>query len=280
MPQVPFTSFYLGPLAVYPANTGLQDPITGAPQKGGNFFQGDYCDLSTADAQVWNSTYGTNLFPGRYRIVSLSKNATAANVVKGKPVALSLGTAVAEVSISGAGTGQTPGNYTAQASSGTASISYVIGSAGTLISATVTAGGSYPTGTIPTFTIAAGGTPGTVVTHMNVNVNVITSWDASAVSLLNDARGVFLAPVTAAQITAGAWIIIQELGIAEILVTLATTGTPGATAFVSGSGGTITTSTKALAASTAGAVTLGSIIDTAVAATLTRVDLALPVRQG
>lgn len=276
MPQVSFTSFYNGPLAVYLSNTGLQDPLTGAAEKGGNFFVGDYCDLSTTDAKVWNQTYGTNLYPGRYRIVALSPNATAANVVQGKPVALALGTSVAAVVIATAGSGQTPGNYTAAASSGTAVISYVIGSAGTLISVTVSNPGLYSTGTIPTFTIAAGGTPGTVIAQMSVNVNNVTSWDtASAISLTNDPRGVFLAPVTSAQITAGAWIVIQELGIAEVLVTTAGTPLVGNQLTVTATGGTVVAAAAAFAASV-----LGKAIDLPAPATLTRCELALPVRQG
>lgn len=275
MPLVPFTSFYNGPIAVYPASTGLVDPITGMPEKGGNFNQGDYCDLSTADVLQWNRQYGTNLYPGRYRIVGLSKNATAANVVTGKPAALALGLSVAAVSIVTAGSGQTAGNYTAAASSGTAVISYVIGSAGTLISATVSNGGVYATGTVPTFTIAAGGTPGTVLAEMAINVNLVTSWDASAVSLTNDPRGVFLAPVTAAQITAGAWVLIQEEGISTVLVTTATQTAAGSLAYVSATAGVITTITPAYQAAS-----LGKTIDISAAATLTRVELALPVRQG
>lgn len=276
MPQVSFTSFYNGPLAVYLSNTGLQDPLTGAAEKGGNFYVGDYCDLSTADAKVWNQTYGTNLYPGRYRIVSLSPNATAANVAQGLPVALALGTGVAAISIKTLGSGQTPGTYPAAASSGTAVISYTIGAAGTLISVTVSNPGLYSTGTIPTFTIAAGGTPATVVAQMSVNVNNVTSWDASAVSLTNDPRGLFLAPVTSAQITAGAWIVIQESGIAEALVATATATVPGSTAYVSATAGVITTNVATAYYQSI----LGKTIDTTAAATLTRIELSVPIRQG
>ena len=199
--------------------------------------------------------------------------------MKGKPVALALGTTVSEVVIVTAGSGQTPGNYTATASSGTATIAYTIGAAGTLSSVSVTNAGSYPTGTVPTFTIAAGGTPATVATHMNVDVNNVTSWDASAVSTGSDARGVFLASVTASQITAGAWIVIQELGIAEVLITTAS-GTPAAgqqAVVTNGNGGNVTTNSTFTASA---AAILGKTVDIPATATLTRVDLSLPVRQG
>jgi len=275
MAQVPFTSFYWGPLAVYPTSTGLQDSITGLPQKGGNFNVGDYCDLTAADAAVWNKQYETNLYPGRYRIGALSPNATAANVAQGLPVALALGTSVNGVVIATAGSGQTPGTYVAQASSGAAVIQYTIGASGTLISVSVLNGGVYATGTIPTFTIAAGGTAGTVIAQMSVNVNNITSWDSSAVSLTNDPRGVFLAPVSSTQITSGAWVVFQELGIAEVFVATATATAKGSLAYVSASGGAVTTIAPAYQAAT-----LGKTIDTAAANTLTHVELSLPVRQG
>jgi hypothetical protein len=67
------------------------------------------------------------------------------------------------VSILTAGSGQTPGTYTANASTGGAVIQYVIAAGGTMTAApTVLVSGNYPTGVAPTFTIAAGGTPATV----------------------------------------------------------------------------------------------------------------------
>lgn len=274
MAQVSFTSFYNGPLAVYPSATGLVDSLTGAPQLGGDFLVGNYCDLTEADAKVWNQQYGTNLYPGRYRIVSLSKNATAANVARGRACALALGTAVTEVVILTAGSGQTPGNYTAAASSGTATIAYTIGAAGTLTTVSVTNAGSYPTGTIPSFTIAAGGTPATVAAHMNVNVNNVTSWDASAVSTISVPRGVFLGSVTAAQITAGAWVVIQELGIATV-ATSATVAAPVGSSAVASTNGLANIIAPAYAATL-----LGATIDANAVNSFSRVELSLPVRQG
>lgn len=71
-----------------------------------------------------------------------------------------VGQGVNAVTIVTAGTGQTNGTYTANASSGSAQIQYVI-AGGALTSVTVlNPGGPYTAA--PTFTIAAGGTPGTV----------------------------------------------------------------------------------------------------------------------
>lgn len=69
---------------------------------------------------------------------------------------------VIAVNILTAGSGQTNGTYTATASAGGAVIQYVV-AGGAVTSVTVlTAGGPYTDAAIPTFTIAAGGTPGTV----------------------------------------------------------------------------------------------------------------------
>jgi hypothetical protein len=68
---------------------------------------------------------------------------------------------VNSVVIATAGSGQTPGTYSATASTGAATISYTIGAGGTLTAVSITNPGSGYTAA-PTFTIAAGGTPGTV----------------------------------------------------------------------------------------------------------------------
>lgn len=60
------------------------------------------------------------------------------------------------------GSGQTDGTYTATASTGGAVITYVILSGAISGIPTITVPGSYTVDTVPTFTIAAGGTPGTV----------------------------------------------------------------------------------------------------------------------
>lgn len=82
---------------------------------------------------------------------------------------------VVAVNILTAGSGQTNGTYTATASSGGATISYVI-SGGALTSVTITSGGNNGQTTTPTFTIAAGGTAGTVQAVLGNLYSGIYQW--------------------------------------------------------------------------------------------------------
>ena len=282
MPQVPFTSFYLGPLAVYPTNTGLQDPITGASQKGGNFNLGDYCDLTEKDAQVWNSQYSPTLplHEGRYRIVKVNANAVAGYTGFGRPAAWAQGNSVQQVSLSAPGFNYVPGTYTitSTASGGTtkATAQVVVGAGGGIISATLLNGGFGFT-SVPTFglTELTGGTGGSVLAQMLESSNIVQGYDSSAIALAQP-RGVFLASATPTQITAGAYMIIQELGIAPVLVVTATSPTVGAYAAAT-VGGIVTTTAPATAFPVG---YMGTTLDLAAANTLIRVALELPVFQG
>lgn len=204
MAQVPYTSLYQGPFAVYTSATGMSSQVTGTPYLGGSLHEGDYCDLQAKEAAVWNEQFGSSLNAGRYRFVRLSTLATAANIGFGVPL-----------------------------------------------------GWGAPTSSIP------------------ISPNFVSSLDASAISE-TDVRAIALIPVTAAQITAGAWIVVQELGIAPLLVTTATSTVAGSQANAAANG--VVTTTAAGAQSNAGFI--GQILETAAAATVTLVDLALPVRQG
>ena len=68
MAQVPYTSFYNGPFAVYTSPTGMQSQVTNQPYLGGSLHEGDYCDVLPSEAAVWNQRFGSNLFTGRYRL--------------------------------------------------------------------------------------------------------------------------------------------------------------------------------------------------------------------
>lgn len=281
MALVRYSVFYNGPFAVYTSRTGLTDIRTGLAELGGGFNVGDYVDLTEAEAQSWSQQYagqGTTLHEGRYRVVQLCAQATTGNTGFGKVVGVAPGTTVQAVTILTAGSGQTAGTYTVQGSGGTATtqatLQYVIGSAGTLISATILNGGSYTTTTIPTFTLAAGGTPGTVQAQFISSSNFVTTFDSSAINVLL-ARGIFLQTITAAQITAGAYVLIQEDGIAPVLVTTATSAASGATAWAQ------TASAVTTAVQTANySGTLGYAIDVPTASAVCRVQLDLPKRQG
>jgi hypothetical protein len=273
MALIRYSVGYAGLTAVYTSPTGLTDIRTGLTELGGGMNVGDFVDLTEAEAQLWS----LNLHAGRYRFVQLATAAVAANIKTGTPVGFGTPTTVGQVAVVTVGSGQTAGTYlvNSSASGGTAlaQAQVVIGAGGTITSATLTQPGAGFTST-PTFTVAAGGTPGTINAQMAINVNFVTSFDASALST-NIVRGVFLAPVTAAQITAGAFVFIQEDGIATSLVTTATATAVGSIA-AAGSGG--------LTVSTTGATwvpaTLGSTLDIAAASTLVRVELNLPIRQG
>lgn len=77
---------------------------------------------------------------------------------------------VTSVNLLTAGSGQTPGTYTATASAGGAVIQYVVAAGGTITAqpTVLNAGGPYTDAAIPTFTIAAGGTPATVQANIGV----------------------------------------------------------------------------------------------------------------
>lgn len=93
---------------------------------------------------------------------------------------------VNSVSITTPGTGQTNGTYTATASAGTATIQYVI--AGGILTSVKVLNPGGPYATPPTFTIAAGGTPGTVTaaigTTAGMDVGPGTNLSGETVRLL------------------------------------------------------------------------------------------------
>jgi hypothetical protein len=281
MARVLYSVLYLGPYAVYTSPTGLTDLRTGKAENGGGFNVGDYMELTEKEANAWSQPYagqGPLLHEGRYRIVGVSPQAVAANSYQGAVVGIAPGNVVQAATILTAGIGQTAGTYTATATGGTftsaAVLQYVIGAAGTLISATIQNGGSYSSPTVPTFTIAAGGTPGTVQAQLIASSNYVTTFDASAINVLS-ARGTFLQSMTAAQITAGAWVLIQEDGIGQVYVTNTTTTTSGSILW-SATNSTVTSNVGT--ASYTG--TLGWAIDAPVANSLCRFQFNLPIRQG
>lgn len=280
MAKTLYSVAYTGLLSVYTSSTGLTDPRTLQPELGGGMNQGDYFDLTPEGARNY-----PGLFTGRYRFVRLSTASTAANIFQGAPAGIAKPTTVGTVAISTLGSGQTAGTYNVNSStSGGTAVAVaqvVVGSAGTIISATLLQAGAGFT-SVPTFTVAAGGTPGTILAQMAISENVVGSFDTTAtISLNNTPRGVFLnytiptGTTLAALIAAGAYVFIQELGIATVLVTTATATAIGSIA-AGAAAGTVVTTTGATWVPAA----LGNTLDLSAAATLIRVELALPVRQG
>lgn len=282
MPQVPFTSFYLGPLAVYPANTGLVDPITGSPERGGNFYVGNYADLSQADAQVWNSQYNPPepLYAGRYRIVKLNTTSVANVTGFGFPVAWALGMAVQQVAIANPGFGGIANTYicSSTTSGGTAKATaqVVVGASGGIISATLLFGGAGFT-SVPTFPLTElGGIGGaSLLAQMLESPNLVQPYDSSAIAIAQP-RGIQLTSATAAQIAAGAYVIIQESGIANVRVTVPTATASGAYAAA-----TVNAQVTTTTAATAFPVGfLGTTLDIAAATAYCRVALDLAHLDG
>lgn len=279
MAQVPYQSFYLGPFAVYTSPTGMTDPITGVPYLGGSLHVGDYCDLTASEAAQWNKRFGSNLYPGRYRYVQLATAATAANTGFGKPVAWGKGTYLAQVVVSAAGSSATTdGTYTCTSSTsgGTAATALVTVSGGAITGAQLLYAGANFTST-PTFglTEIAGLSGGSVLAELYASPNFVCTVDSGSVDLVNP-RGVFLCSVTSAQVTATAYVVIQEEGIAPALVSTATnTALPLNLAI--GTGGAITSTT---ANSTKPLGFIGYSLDIAAASTIVRVVLDIPVQQG
>lgn len=275
MALVRYNVAYGGMLANYLSSTGLVDIRTGLPELGGGMNVGDYFDLTEQEAQAINSTLHT----GRYRFVQVASAATAANIKQGTPVGYAKGTTVQNVSLSAAGSGYTDGTYTIVSSTSGGTVkatATAVVSGGLIISATLTNPGAGFT-SVPTFSLSEipAGSAGSILAQLTTTPNVVTSFDSSA-SSLSIVRGVFLASLTAAQITAGAFVFIQELGIATILVSTATNTAAGAYAAAT-TGGAVTTTTAATA------IPVGffaTTLDLAAASTLIRAELDLPVRQG
>lgn len=281
MPYTPALSYYLGPAAVYTSPTGMTDQITGIPYLGGTLHEGDYVDATLSEISQWNVRFGLSLNTGRYRMVRLSPNAVAANIRLGQPVGYALPTYVGQVAISAPGTGSGSGSVlvSSTAAGGTAATALVTVAAGVITGTQLVYAGANMT-SVPTFGLteltAAGITSsGTIVAQMLISPNIVSSWDSSS-QQLTSVRGIALTTVTSAQVTANAWLVIQELGIAPLYVTTATATVPGSVA-TAGTAGAVTT-TVASTSPVAGFI--GYTLDTASATTLIRVELDLPVRQG
>lgn len=284
MPKVPFTAFFQGPLAVYPIQTGQQDPVTGAAYLGTDFLEGNYADVSNEDAQQWNSQYGTQLKGGRYRICRLATNANTANLPQvagaGGVVGWAAGTTVGSAVIATAGSGGTNGTYSCASSynigSQSPAIAQVVVSGGAIISAAIIQGGG-PFLATPTFGLTeipgiGGGV--SLLAQLSQSSSYVTTFDSTAISDISLVKGIAYTPVTAAQIAAGAWIVVQESGIAQVKVGTTTQSAVGdqAVATATTAGGVVTTQTPAYSA-----LEVGSVLAVPAVGATVPVKLTIPV---
>jgi hypothetical protein len=235
------------------SQSGQVDTATGFPYAGGGLNLGDYFDLTEQEAN--QLSYPTNglLHAGRYRYVQVSSAATAANVKVGTVGYVASGSFVQSVQVSTQGSGQTVGTYTVAASGGggTGATIQVVVSSATAISATVLTPGSGYT-SVPTFTLATGGTPGTVFAQLNTYPNIVTSYDNAATTTR---PVVFLN-----SITPGNYGFVQELGVATVLAS-SSVGTTSLPAYVNATtAGVVVTTAATVAASPVG-FTIGNAID-------------------
>ena len=269
-----FITSYNGLVGVYyPSESGLVDIRTGQPYVGGGLYQGAVAELTAAEAASLTPPGQPAVYGGRYRFVAIDPGATAANLGFGKVVGWCPGLTLGQVSILTAGSGQTPGTYTATASAGGAVIQYTISGAGALASVSLLNQGSYASNaSLPTFTIAAGGTPGTVAAQWTLDQNTITSADISTSGL--GARGVILGgPPTAADLANPAYAWIIENGKTNVLGNASIGSGAAVGKWVnSNNDGTVT----AASANTFTSLTLGYALDVPQASALFRVELTLP----
>ena len=291
MAQVPFQALYNGPFAVYTSPTGMASPITGTPYLGGSLHEGDYVDLVASEAAIWNVQYGNKLYPGRYRLVRVSVNATNTNFGFGYPVGYGLGTFVDNAIVAAAGSGYTitaggassgTVSISSSAAGGTAAVVSLTLSGGALSAAQVTYAGASMT-SVPTFTLSSvltGGSLGSLVAEQYSSPNFISSFDSTSANLA-DVRGIALTTLTAAQILAGAWIVIQELGDAPVYVTTASGSAASGNIATAATAAAVTTNTNTGTSTPQYSLGyIGNTIDIPAATSLCRVRLRLPVVQG
>jgi hypothetical protein len=205
-----------------PYQSGQGDSNTGFPYNAGGLNQGDYFDLTNDEAA--GASYPTNglLYSGRYRYVQVDSGATAANVKTGTVGFIRSGSSVKSVVVLTQGSGQTIGTYTVAANvgsgGGSGAIIQVIVTAANAITATVVNGGQGYVSP-PTFTLATGGTPGTVVAQLGISQNIVTSAD---VALSSSATAAAVGPVHPVvflnSITPGNYGFVQESGVATVIV--------------------------------------------------------------
>lgn len=204
--------------ANFTSPTALTDLRTGQPFAAGGLNLGDYFDATNEEA--FQGSYTTNglLYAGRYRLIGVDSGATAANVKTGTIGYLKNGSTVKTAIVVAVGTGQTAGTYSISATGGGgsgATVQVVVGSAGTITSATVLTPG-YGYQTVPTLSLTSiGGSGGSVILQLNTSPNFVGSYDQTVTNGFGP--GTVRPVVFLNSITPGNYGFIQELGTATVL---------------------------------------------------------------
>ena len=241
--------------------SGQTDNMTGQPYYGDGLYPGIYADLTNQEAQLSSNLTVGLLYNGRYRYVQVDSGATAANVTTGTVGFIRSGSTVKNVVVLTQGTGQTVGTYQVAANvgsgGGSGAVIQVVVTASNAITVTVLNGG-FGYVSAPTFTLATGGTPGTVVAQLGNSQNVVTSADiALNPASTNAGIGPVHPVVFLNAITPGNYGFVQESGVATILTS------SGATQAVSQNALLSTSSAGTLIASSASynILNIGNVID-------------------
>lgn len=241
--------------------SGQTDNMTGQPYYGDGLYPGIYADLTNQEAQLSSNLTVGLLYNGRYRYVQVDSGATAANVTTGTVGFIRSGSTVKNVVVLTQGTGQTVGTYQVAANvgsgGGSGAVIQVVVTASNAITVTVLNGG-FGYVSPPTFTLATGGTPGTVVAQLGNSQNVVTSADiALNPASTNAGIGPVHPVVFLNAITPGNYGFVQESGVATILTSSGATQTVSQNALLS------TSSAGTLIASSASynILNIGNVID-------------------
>jgi len=266
------------------SESAITDPDTGQAIYAGGLNLGDYTDFDNAIAASLSYTTNGILYEGRYRYVQVDSGATAANVKTGTVGYARSGQTLKTAVITSAGSGQTNGattlNANAGSGGGSGAVLSVTIAGGLITSVSVTNGGAGYVSP-PTFTVAQGGTPGTIVGQLGVGVNLVTSADQALAGVATAAGIGPVHPVVFLNsITPGNFGFVQEMGVATVL-SGAVVQSVNTFAIVKNSSadGTMTTSSA-----TFGPFALGMVIDplaaTPPANTPFKVFLSTPMAQG
>ena len=207
------------------SSSGQTDNMTGEPYYGDGLYPGVYFDLTNQEALDSSNLNTGILYGGRYRYVQVDSGATAANVTTGTVGFIRSGSSVKSVVVLTQGSGQTVGTYNVAANigsgGGSGALIQVVVTGAAAISVTVLNGGQGYVSP-PSFTLATGGTVGTVVAQLGISQNIVTSADqalgnAGTPAATQAGVGPVHPVVFLNAITPGNYGFVQESGVATVI---------------------------------------------------------------